>query len=248
MTTRFIAQIFIFVLLAVSFVACTDPDPNPTNQTCYVKKAMWGGDSSILFSYNTANKLTEQRHMKGNTEIAKYTYTYNTQGNVSKMTSSLNSTTTLFAPISHEYIYNATNQLVEVKRVFSDGIIMNNKFILDNLGRITEDNQVGVPSWWSYKTAYTYNMTGNATNSTRTYPNGVTLGTEIYQFDDKKNLYKDFPMYSLRDFFSPLLLTINVNNFKHAKIAYTYNLQGYPVTQTYTTSYISPITYEYDCK
>lgn len=284
MTTRFIAHIFIFVLLAVSFVACTDPDPNPANQTCYVKKAIWGVDYSMLFSYNAADKLTEQRLMKGSTEIAKYTYTYNTQGNVSKMTSNLTNAAKWFSPVSHDYIYNANNQLIEVKRVFSPTLSLTNKFTLDNLGKVIEDNQVSVgfnvtPPYplerWMYKTAYTYNIAGNATISTNIYHNETATPLN-YQFDDKKNLYKNFPLYApivgITGFISPSIYvtsdkSTNMNNWQYASIpetydalgypagwrynniAYTYNLQGYPITETYSNMY-SPtnITYEYDCK
>lgn len=273
MKIYFFAKLIVLSFLVFSFMGC-DPNPTPTplGLTCYIKKINYKADTAIVFNYNSANKLIEQKFMKGATELSKVTYTYNAQGNVATKTWLDGGLTMIMT-----YIYDANQQLIAIQTPppyspFTYLVKANVTFVADNTNKIISEKAVDNTIYSNGNTkqllsSFSYDGNNNTTsvetiasiNNAYTYLVQEKLPTVTYTFDNKKNPFKGLPPYShyisntMNGFVSDYFTTQNPNNIIAItssgftkNYGYTYNSEGYPLQST-TPNNLN-ITYEYECK
>jgi hypothetical protein len=261
--------------ITISMIACsgkkTDPAPVTTGTSasvCYLVSSSTGGtkdfdemydnsnrlDSMIVYSstasnngfklkYNSNNKIIKAKLYYAGINTAYYNYHYNTNGQRDKDTLYVFDTSipptnpaTYVADSVTIYTYNASNQITR----------------LDNYNV----NPNGTPSH-TYST-FIYNAAGDLTQESDYNGSGTLLSTTDNTYDTKNSNFNNFTFISLvyagqvHNILSQVVKTsgTSVDQSNSYTAAFTYNSNGYPLTEidSYQDGSTDNSSYTYTCK
>jgi len=236
--------------LVVLFAACSKDDDNNTPTTKKYLLHMLSAEDSVEVKYDAANNIKEVGAYSDSKEISSLTYE---NGKLTKKSSSVND-----GPLRlvETFDYNSAGKLLRTNFYVSDGMKSRyDSLAYDANGRLIALYELGSEINGTYKIrtkyAYSWDSKGNINREVRVaVADGVeTKDSSItdYTYDDKVNFAAKQPEFFLLEADEPtfglsvnnIIKSVHTTNTNPGYVLtvtelYTYDEDGYPVTQKET--------------